>query len=126
VVVKKLYIVVRADLKPQGAIAPQAVHACATFARRHREVFDVWHDGPNNVVILAARDENHLARLQATIESLALLVGVREPDLGDSLTAIAFSGTDAAARLVSSLPLALRELTEGKGASTLRAQNCTA
>lgn len=105
---KKLYVVLRADLDGGDQIA-QAGHAVAVFARKHRELFEGWTDGPNNLVVLAIADEWNLSRLQERIAPLAATVRVHEPDLHDELTAIAFAGTDAAARLVSSLPLALRK-----------------
>lgn len=105
---KKLYVIVRADLKP-GAQLAQAGHAVAAFARRARSAFEQWTDGSNNLVVLTASDELALAELSAMIAGVGRPVDVHEPDLDDQLTAIAFEGTDEAARLVSSLPLALRE-----------------
>jgi peptidyl-tRNA hydrolase len=105
--VKKLYIVVRADLPPGAQIA-QAGHAVAAFARRARGPFEAWVDGSNNLVVLSIADEAALGSLARALERIGRPVAVHEPDIGDQLTAIAFEGTDDAGRHVSSLPLALR------------------
>lgn len=104
---EKLYVIVRADLKPGDQLA-QAGHAVAAFARKRRSLFEAWTDGPNNLVVLAIDDEYALGALSASFGDDHGTVRVREPDLRDELTAIAFEGTDWARRAVSSLPLALR------------------
>lgn len=102
----KLYIVLRADLSP-GAKLAQAVHASDEFKAAHPELHRAWYTGANNVAILEAPDEVALERLLDRAGRAALpLAPCREPDLDDSLTAVAIG--DAAAKLVSSLPLALR------------------
>lgn len=106
---EKLYVVVRADLKPGAQIA-QAGHAVAAFARRYNSTFEVWVEGANNLVVLSVTDETELNRLhERIIGAGAKAQRVHEPDLADQLTAIVFEGTKEAARAVSSLSLALRE-----------------
>jgi hypothetical protein len=100
---QKLYVVVRSDLEP-GAQLAQAGHAISAFAFYFEADHRAWHQGSNNLVILAARDEAHL--LELARESPGPLAIFREPDLGNTVTAVAFHG-DMARRL-SSLPLALR------------------
>jgi hypothetical protein len=104
---QKLYVIVRQDLKP-GAQVAQSGHAIAAFARAHRETFEAWTDGPNNLVVIAIAGELELDALRQRLGG-ARLAAVHEPDLGDQLTAIAVEATDATARLVSTLPLALRD-----------------
>ncbi len=104
---KRLYIVVRSDL-PGGDLLSQSIYAVATFARRARVPFEQWFDGPNNIVALAIPDEPALAALVEKLQRVGRPLQVREPDLDNQLTAIAFEGYEEAARLVSSLPLALR------------------
>lgn len=70
-----------------------------------------WHDASNNLVILAAPDEDSLAYLG---EIAALKHGIRcvpfyEPDQNDELTAVAFECGEKTSRFLSSLPLALKE-----------------
>jgi peptidyl-tRNA hydrolase len=103
---KKLYIIVRADLSA-GDLAAQTGHAVAAFARRHGIAFCNWFDGDNNLVVLSVPTEADLQALRLRVLAHGVLCcDVHEPDLGDSLTAIA--ADDRVARLVSSLPLALR------------------
>lgn len=105
---RRLYIVVRSDLDPGAQIA-QAVHAATAFACAHASCCRAWQATDNNVVVLAASDLEHLDRLRMKIAELVdRRVAIHEPDLGWQLTAIAFEGIPQAARVVSSLPLALR------------------
>jgi hypothetical protein len=106
---EKLYIVIRSDLAPGAQIA-QSAHALSAFACAHPEKHREWHEGSNNLVIVSVADE---AALQRLLERAACrMVGrasFREPDFGDAMTAIALYGAEAG-KLVSSLPLALRQL----------------
>lgn len=111
---KRLYVVVRADLDA-GAQAAQAAHAALGFACEFPETTRAWNAGENNLVILAAPDEPALERICEGMPDDAKCVVFTEPDYGDSLTAIAFEGTDETRKLVSSLPLALRRRVEGTG-----------
>lgn len=106
---ERFYIVVRADLDPGDQLA-QSAHASTTFACAHASIARAWQAGDNNLIVLSVPDEGALDRLRIAIsETSPRRVAVHEPDLGYQLTAIAFEGTDAAIRLVSSLPLALRK-----------------
>jgi len=103
---KRLYVVVRADLE-HGAQLTQSVHALSSFSRQYRALHDAWHDGEQILVALSVPNENALGELVRA----AMAQGVRgsafhEPDFGNELTAAAFDGS--VARMVSSLPLALR------------------
>jgi peptidyl-tRNA hydrolase len=102
----RLYVVVRADLEP-GAQLAQSCHALSAFAHQYRAQHDAWQVGEQNLVVLSVPNENALGELLRA----ALTLGLRssafhEPDFGNELTAVAFEGS--VARLVSSLPLALR------------------
>jgi peptidyl-tRNA hydrolase len=102
----KLYVVVRADLS-QGDILAQSNHATSQFSRMHRELHDAWVDRSNNIVILAIPTERDLGALVRKSAELGIhRVEIYEPNLGNELTACAF--TDAIARHVSQLPLALK------------------
>lgn len=103
----KLFIVTRADLPP-GARAAQLAHAALAFAFEHPEIAGAWHRGSNNIVLLEARDEQALHALGARAGAAGVAWSMfREPDFDNATTAIAI-GPDGW-RLVSSLPLALRE-----------------
>ena len=103
----RLYVVTRSDLAP-GAQLAQSCHAVSAFAaafpERHRE----WHERGQNLIVLAVPSERELDNL---LESVGTKCGLAcapfyEPDFCDELTAFAAPGE--AAKLLSSLPLALR------------------
>lgn len=103
---ERLYVVTRQDLPP-GAQLAQSCHAVSAFAVAFPEAHRLWHEHGQNLVVLAVSDEPALSRLADHIEARGIL-GARfyEPDFDDALTAFAVS--DAAAKALSSLPLALR------------------
>ncbi len=104
----RLYVVTRADLHP-GAQLAQSCHAVSAFAALHPEAHAEWHLSAQNLVVLQVPDEAALLALleRATLGEAERSASFREPDFGDQLTAVALSGD--AARMLSSLPLALRE-----------------
>jgi hypothetical protein len=98
--VKRLYIVVRDDLAPGMQIA-QACHAAHEYGTFGSD------DVGDNLVVLSASPAR-LTQLAAQAAALSLShCAFFEPDLGNSLTALALSGS--ARPLVSTLPLALRD-----------------
>jgi hypothetical protein len=104
-----MYIVTRADLTP-GQQATQATHAAFSFSVENPEPVSQWHDASNNLVLLAVPDEEALRDLgTALLERGHTCVPFYEPDLDDALTAIAVAPSDEASRMLSHLPLALRE-----------------
>lgn len=96
---KRLYVVVRADLPP-GLQMAQACHATRAFGLQNPGA-----DVGDNLVVLQVPGEAELRGLfQATLDyDMACF---SEPDLGGQLTAIAVEGS--AGPLLSTLPLALR------------------
>jgi len=101
----RLYLVTRADL-PAGDQAVQAAHALQQFNVEHPQAARSWFEQSNTLAFLAAPDETALQRLLDRAFDKGLRASAfREPDLGDSLTAVAVE--PAGARLVRSLPLAL-------------------
>lgn len=106
----KLFIITRADLPP-GAIAAQSVHAALAFAHDYEDEYRAWYKGSNNIVLLSVPDEAALIALAKRALDAGVSYAVfREPDFGDTVTGVALGS--AGARLVSSLPLALRPLRE--------------
>lgn len=102
---KRLYLVVRADLSP-GQQAVQACHALREFVEEHPDADREWFRESQTLVLLSVPDERALARLGVK----AVRAGVphscfREPDLNDSMTAIAIAPSGA--RLCKRFPLAL-------------------
>lgn len=102
----KLYTVVRGDLPP-GAQLAQSVHAMRLFVADHPDVDRAWYETSNNLVCLSVPDQAMLEQLAERAASAGVEVSMfTEPDLDDQPTALAIG--PAGARLVSSLPLALR------------------
>jgi hypothetical protein len=68
-----------------------------------------WHYNSNTVCILAAKDEEELKILfqKATEYSIVSCI-FREPDLNNSITAIAMLGENSN-KILSNLPLALKQ-----------------
>ena len=103
---RKLYGVVRGDLPP-GLQAAQLGHALVAYVLARPRETARWHTESNNLVCLSVPDEAALAALAASIAAEGLpVVCFHEPDLDDSLTAIAVGAE--ARRLLSNVPLALR------------------
>ncbi len=70
----------------------------------------MWHRDSNYVALLAAKDEEELNKLiEKAKEKGIKFVAFYEPDIDNQLTAVCFEPTDAARRLTSSIPLALKE-----------------
>lgn len=100
----KLYVVVRSDLPP-GDQAVQAVHAAINFCQENADVADRWFDCSNHLALLQVRNENELKDLIFKARFNDLRVSeFREPDLDESLTAIAME--PEARRICSNLKLA--------------------
>ncbi len=104
---ERLYVVTREDLPP-GLQLAQSCHAVSQFSDNYPELYREWLHGANNIVCLAVPDEPALQALIGRAREKSPTSFFIEPDLGGELTAIALG--DAAKRLVSRLPLALREV----------------
>lgn len=103
--VERLYIVTRADLPP-GDQAVQGAHALTEFLVEHPETAKAWHEQSNTLAFLSVPDEDSLERLRERAFDLDIKTSAfREPDLGDSLTAITIEPTGS--RICRNLPLAL-------------------
>lgn len=102
----KLFLVTRLDLPP-GDQAVQAAHALRQFVAEHPSADKEWFEQSNTLALLAAPDEEALARMMDRAFDLGIRAAAfREPDLGGSLTAIAIE--PAGARICRGLPLAFR------------------
>jgi peptidyl-tRNA hydrolase len=102
----KFYVITRSDLPP-GAQAAQAVHGAIAFVMEHPVIARYWHLKSNNLVLLEVPSEECLLHLASRAQDAGIEHEVfREPDFDDTVTAVALE--PAGARLVSSLPLALK------------------
>ena len=69
-----------------------------------------WLHASNFLVVVAAPDERALAELAArAVEEGIVRSIVREPDIGNEITAVALQPGPEARRLCSQLPLALKQ-----------------
>lgn len=88
----------------------QTAHAMAHFFAKHLQIALEWERDSNYLVIVSAPNEGLLLGLETTCWGLSLEhYLVREPDLDNEATAIALAPGDAARRMCSQLPLALKE-----------------
>jgi peptidyl-tRNA hydrolase len=100
----KLYLVTRRDLPP-GARAAQLCHALREFVEKHRDEDRAWFEASNTLVLLETENEGTLSKLASeAIASKVPAAEFREPDLNDSLTAIAIGPSGR--KLVRELRLA--------------------
>lgn len=107
---EKLYIVTRNDLPP-GAQCAQACHGLSSFVAEHPELYKAWHESSNNIAVLQAPSEEALLELAGKAEARGIAYAqFREPDFGDSVTAVALG--EGGDKLTSCLPLALRSQAE--------------
>lgn len=83
----------------------QSCHAIREFDKLHRGYQEVA-----NLACLSVVDENELKRLIQSLEANQIKHAIfREPDVDDQITAIAFEPGKQSYKLVSCLPLALKE-----------------
>lgn len=89
----------------------QAGHAAIDFQHKHPNISKSWWNKSNYLAYLSANDEDHLNRLLLKAESKGISFTVfREPDIQNSITAIALEPGDPARRLTSNLPLAFKNV----------------
>lgn len=102
---KRLYLVVRGDLSAAQQ-AVQACHALREFVSHYPDVDKKWHKESNTLVLLSVSDEKALNKLVKKAFRRNISVALfREPDINDSLTAVAIPPDGY--RLCRRLPLAL-------------------
>jgi hypothetical protein len=103
---RKLYAVVREDLPP-GLRAAQMAHAVAGVVQNMPSATLEWQTADNYLIVLGARDEIHLREVVSVLldENVSHYVW-HEPDLGNSLTAVASLPDPTKNILFADLPLA--------------------
>lgn len=107
-------MIVRGDLSP-GYQLVQSNHALVDFLLRYPQEAREWHTTSNYIAALQTQDENHLMRLTASLMKKRVKhVVIREPDIGDQITAIAVEPGEITRKVCSRLPLALKGVGEGK------------
>lgn len=110
---QKLYIVTRSDLTPAQQ-ACQAVHAALQFATEHEQWFDRWHTFSDHICLLAVEDEATLQKIINKANNLDMDYSkFVEPDINNSVTAVAIEPSDRGKKLCSGLKLMLPTLDSG-------------
>ena len=108
--IKKLYTVTRGDLTPGYQIA-QSGHAISQFFLEHPEKARQWNN--SYLISLSIENEESLQKLLNKLLEKGISVSYfQEPDIDNQLTSISFESTDVSNRLVSSLPLSLKQFNK--------------
>jgi peptidyl-tRNA hydrolase len=103
----KLYVVVRADLKP-GEQTAQLGHAVAEFCFEHHTAAKEWHEKSNYICVLHIEDERSLSHLRMQLAKNHIPHSAfHEPDYDDEMTALVFHPSGK--HLVRHLKLAFAE-----------------
>ena len=105
----KLTVITRRDLDP-GYQAVQAAHAAIEFQHEHSNIAKEWNKNSKYLVFLSVPTEQSLLDLLEKIKKERLKFSLfKEPDIGNQVTAIAVQPSEKTKKLVSNLPLALKE-----------------
>jgi len=108
----KFYVIVRSNMPP-GLQMAQATHAAIQFGQEWPDLLAPWYTDSNFLVIVGAPDEDALMQMADYANELGIRYSiVEEPDLHDSVTAIALQPGEVARMLCACSPLALREAEE--------------
>lgn len=104
----KLTTVTRRDLTP-GYQAIQSSHAAIQFVFEHPEISQIWFKDPY-LAQLSVENEAELHKLIHKLQKSNIKYSIfRESDIDNQITAIAIEPSDKTRRLVSNLPLMLKE-----------------
>ena len=104
----KLSTVTRRDLTA-GSQAVQSTHAAIQFVFEHPEIAQIWFKDPY-LAQLSVENEEQLHELIYKLQKNHIKYSIfREPDLDNQITAIAIEPSEQTRRLLSSLPLMLKE-----------------
>jgi hypothetical protein len=87
----------------------QSTHSAVQFIFEHPKISQIWFKDPY-LAQLSVENEFELEKLIAKLEKSKIKYSVfREPDLDNQITAIAIEPSEKTRRLVSHLPLMLKE-----------------
>ena len=102
-------VVTRSDLSPAQQ-AVQSAHAAIDFCFEHPSRAGPWQKESNYLVLLSLNNEEQLKLLIRNCERLDLRHTVfREPDIGNLITAVAIEPSEKTQKLVSRIPLMLKQ-----------------
>lgn len=88
----------------------QSGHVAIQFQHDFPDIAKKWYNESNYLIYLSVENEDALQRLIYKLEKSKIKHSVfREPDLGDQITAIAIEPSEKTRKLISHLPLMLKE-----------------
>lgn len=103
----------RKNLITPGYQAVQAAHSIPLFSLEHPEIFFEWYHVSNYLVVLSVDNEESLKNLIAKAKERGIKCSVfAEPDIDNQITSIALEPCTETDRLVSNIPLALKEYSK--------------
>ena len=86
-----------------------SAHSIAQFIFEHPKISHLWFKNPY-LIQLSVENEDELKHLIFKLQKLNIKFSIfREPDIDNQITAIAIEPSDKTKRLVSNLPLMLKE-----------------
>lgn len=92
-----------------GSQSVQSTHAAIQFIFEHPEISEFWFKDPY-LAQLSVENEDALKHLIHKLQKANIKYSIfREPDLGNEITAIAIEPSDKTRKLISHLPLMLKE-----------------
>ena len=101
----KIYLVTHGKLSAGYQVA-QVAHVMADYIMNRPNAAKYWHHISNSLIALEAKDAEALSELQEKAKTRGIDVQeFREPDLGDEITALAFSPSPETRKFLSNLPL---------------------
>ena len=90
--------------------AVQSGHAAIQFQYEHFDIASKWFNESNYLIYLSVENEEKLHNIIYKLQKSNLKYSVfREPDLNNQVTAIAIEPSEKTRKLVSNLPLMLKE-----------------
>jgi len=102
-------VISRRDLLP-GLQAVQSSHAAIQFVFDHPVISKKWFTISNYLIFLSVKTEPDLLALVEKFKQHGLVYSTfHEPDLDNALTAVTVEPSDNARKIVSGLPLLLKE-----------------
>lgn len=109
----KLSTVTRRDLSA-GYQSIQCSHALTQFIFEYPEISRTWFKEPY-LAQLSVENEEELKLLIAKLQKFNIKYSIfREPDLGNQITSIAIEPSEKTRRVLSNLPLMLKEYKTSK------------
>jgi len=88
----------------------QSPHVSIQFIYEHPEIAKQWYDFSKYLVFLSVKNLNELSELVEKLNQMGIVISkFYEPDLRNELTAIALEPSKEARKVVSSLPLMLKD-----------------